>query len=327
MIDEKKYFTLKNGLRIPNVCLGTDITYPAFRKGRTENNIKAAYSFLRGIIFGDKSDNRRLKISWNIKKVIKKSVGNGCVFFDTSRAYGGSEYRLGQGLKSQKRENFFIATKLNNINQFKGKVIEAFEESLEELDMKYVDLYLLHWPVSYPAMSFAGEQKEEDVPLFVRSWKYMEYLYESGKCRAIGVCNFDISHLEILKKHAKIMPMVDQFECHPLFTRDNLIKYCQKDGIQVISYASLCRMDSRLMTGAILKIAKKYQKTPAQIILRWHVQRGCIPVFNTSKVDRMMEGVDIYDFALNDEEINQISSYDINYRFFPDSNNCDFSKL
>jgi diketogulonate reductase-like aldo/keto reductase len=324
---DKKYFALSNGLNIPTICLGTDITYPVFQKGNLKNNMLVFYSFLRGIIFGDRADNRRLKISLNIERVVKNAVQNNCILFDTSRAYGGSECRLGRGLKFYDREKYFVVTKLNNINQFKGTVVEAFEKSLEELGMEYIDLYLQHWPVSYSPMPFEDEWEDDEIPIFVRSWKYMEHLYKEGRCKAIGVCNFEINHLEKLRKYAEIMPMVNQFECHPLFTRNSLVEYCQTNEIQVMSYAALCRMDSRLITGDILNIAKKYHKTPVQIILRWHIQRGCIPIFNTSNVKRMIQGVNIYDFELSDDEVNQISNYNIDYRFFPDSNNCDFNKL
>ena len=178
--------------------------------------------------------------------------------------------------------------------------------------MDYIDLYLMHWPVE-------GH--------YIKSWKIMEQLYREGKCKAIGVCNFNIHHLEELRKNAEIIPMVNQVECHPLFTQNELRKYCKEHGIQIMAYTSTARMDERLRKTCLVPIAKKYNKTLAQIILRWHQQIGNIPIVNSTKKYHMKQNIDINGFTLNQEEIDLILDININSRLRFDPDNCDFSQL
>jgi diketogulonate reductase-like aldo/keto reductase len=160
----------------------------------------------------------------------------------------------------------------------------------------------------------------------VRSWKILEEIYKSGKVKAIGVANFTIKHLDELKKYAEIMPMVNEFECHPLCIRTQLNSYCKQNDIQVLAYASLCGMDQRLRVGAIADIAARHDKSSAQIILKWHVQNGRVPIFGTSKRERITAYANIFDFELSEEELEAIDGYNVNYRAFPDSEQCDFTK-
>lgn len=120
--------------------------------------------------------------------------------------------------------------------------------------------------------------------------------------------------------------MADEFECHPLCSRKDLNSYCQENNIQVLAYASLCAMDQRLRNGEMTKIAAAHGKTIAQIILKWHMQEGRIPIFGTSKTERIFEYANLKDFALTDSELAVIDKQNINYRAFPDSEHCDFTK-
>lgn len=185
-------------------------------------------------------------------------------------------------------------------------------DSLSNLNTDYIDLLLLHWPVPEK---------------YIDSWKKIEELKDKGLCRSIGVCNCNERHLEEIKKIAKYMPTVNQIECHPLFTQEDLREYCNKNNIKVLAYTSTARMDERLNKTCLVPIAKKYNKSVAQIILRWHYQIGNIPIFNTTVPKRYEENIDIFDFNLSNEEVEQISKININSRLRYDPENCDFTQL
>lgn len=170
----------------------------------------------------------------------------------------------------------------------------------------------MHWPVE-------GH--------YLDNWKQMEELYREGVCKAIGVCNCNIHHLRELEKCAEIMPMVNQIECHPLFTQEKLRTYCKEKGIQIMAYTSTARMDERMRKTCLTPIAKKYGKNMTQVILKWHQQIGNIPIVNTYNTNHMLDNLDIDNFRLTEEEIEQISKININSRLRYDPDNCDFSQL
>lgn len=297
---------LNNGNTIPSLCYGSAIveTYKYSSSG-----IKSAFKYwTRNII----KDRNQLKKDIALPKAVQYCMDNGCNMFDTSRAYAGSEYSIGKILSKYKRDSYYIVTKLCNRDQYNGNIRGALQRSLKELNVSYVDLYLMHWPVE-------GE--------YIKSWLQMEQLYKEGLCKAIGVCNCNVHHLEEIEKKAEIMPMVNQFECHPLFTQKELRDYCKKKNIQVMAYTSTARMDERLKKTVLVPIAKKYNKSIAQIILRWHQQVNNIPIVNSSNLEHLAENISIYDFNLTNEEIEKIESININSRLRYDPDNCDFTQL
>ena len=271
----KELFKLNNG-QVLKLCFGTDITYLHNRGG------KRKVSELKCLI-NIKLNRGRTIATKNLylPRMIKLAMENGCRMFDTARAYGASEYTLGKVLEKYPRDSYYVVTKLTNRAQYANKVRETFFKSLKELNMEYVDLYLMHWPVTEH---------------FINSWKEMEKLYNEGLCKAIGVCNFNEHHFEELKKHATIMPMVNQIECHPLFTQEKLREYCRKNNIQIMAYTSTARMDERLTKTVLVPISKKYNKTIAQIILKWHQQIGNIPIVNTTNKKHMLENIATDDY-------------------------------
>lgn len=287
-----------------NLCFGTGITW----RCRQDSNLKKFVYLTRNFL----KNRDQLNKDFNLARVIDIAMQNGCHMFDTSRAYSGSEYVLGKALKKYNRSSYVICTKLCNKDQFTGNVRGALEKSLRELGMDYVDIYLMHWPVK---------------DYYIENWKQMEQLYREGLCRAIGVCNCNIHHLQALENSAEIMPMFNQIECHPLFTQSDLRAYCTKKNIRIMAYTSTGRMDERLQKTALVPIAKKYNKTIAQIILRWHQQIGNIPIVNTTNVKHMIENIAINDFTLSTEDIEAINAININSRLRYDPDNCDFSKL
>lgn len=289
------------------ICYGTGITEIH------SIGIKRNYQDLKCLLqmFHNKTNTIARK-NYYLPRIIDLCFQNNCRMFDTSRAYRGSEYTLGQTLQKYPRDKYYIITKLCNADQFNHNVRGGFEKSLLELDVDYIDLYLMHWPVE-------GH--------FIESWKEMEQIYKEGKCRAIGVCNFNIHHLEELKKYADIMPMVNEVECHPLFTQNELRDYCNQNSIQILAYTSTARGDERLKKTCLVPIAKKYGKTITQIILRWHQQIGNIPIVNSTNRNHMLDNINIKDLNLTEDEIEQITSININSRLRYDPDNCDFTQL
>ena len=284
---------LSNGVNLNALCFGTGIVRN-YRYGNKSviNRLKhTAYDFLK--------DKKQYKIDKKFRSVVNISMQNGCNMFDTSRAYGGAEYELGKVLRQYRREEYLIVTKLSNADQFSNNVRGGLNNSLEELGMDYVDLYLMHWPVS---------------EVYLESWKQMEELYKEGKCRAIGVCNCNIHHLQEIESVAEIMPMVNEIECHPLFTQNELREYCNSHKIHIMAYTSTARMDERLKKTVLSPISKNYNKSITQIILRWHIQIGNIPIVSTSNKNHILDNCNIFDFSLTNEEIDSISRININSR-------------
>jgi len=232
--------------------------------------------------------------------------------FDTSEAYG-NEHFLGRSLQFFPRKRIFVTTKLSNSGQRRGNVREELLNSLNKLRLHEVDLYLMHWPVP---------------ETFLSSWKQMEVLYKEGFARAIGVCNFHQHHLDRLLGIASVVPAVNQIELHPLLSQEPLVHFCQKRGIAVESYSPLARMDRKLvMNSTILEISTKYDKTAAQIVLRWIVQSGFAACPKSSSYRRLKQNIGIFNFELANEDMLSISRLNCDYRVRHNPDTADFSKL
>ena len=211
-----EYKVLSNGYKIPSICFGTDIVdYRSSFSDKTKQKIKF---IIRTIL---RKDTRKIKRDKGIKECFVHSLEYGCNFFDTSRAYGGSERMLQDVLKGKKRDSYYVCTKLNNAAQLQDiSARDILKQSMEQLGVDYIDVYLLHWPVDGKYLDY---------------WKQLEELYKEGLVKAIGVSNCKIHHLEEIKKIAEIMPMVDEVELHPLLSELELRKYCEENNIQIIS--------------------------------------------------------------------------------------------
>lgn len=225
-------------------------------------------------------------------RIVKYALDIGYRHIDTASFYG-NEVGVGKGIKESRvnREDIFLVTKLWNDDHGYEKTIKAFNKSLEKLQVEYIDLYLIHWPNK----------------LNSETWRAFEYLYRIGKVKAIGVCNFKIGHLEELRKSTKIMPMVNQIEVHPLSSKNNMLNYCNENNIQLVAWSPIMR-GKIFSSELIMDLSEKYKKTIAEIVLRWHIQRGVIPIPKSSNEKRIKENFDIFDFELTKEDMNDIDS-------------------
>lgn len=236
---------------------------------------------------------------------IKEAVAAHYTLFDTSDNYLNETF-LGQAIEENKYnlENSIIVSKFSQ--PYRTKELEkCFDESCEKLGGK-IDVYLLHWP--YPF-------------LWKIQWRKMERIYQSGKCRAIGVCNFEVRKLKKLFKFAHVKPMINQIERHPLFQQNDIVQYCKENDVQVMSYSPLGRQDNEMFSQRILNdLAEKYSKSIAQIILRWDIDTGTIPIPGSKSTVHIRENIDVFDFALSQEEIMRINKLEIGKRIRFDPN-------
>lgn len=259
----EKFMLLINGVKIPSIGFGT------YKSGDDEETAK----------------------------IIKNALNLGYKMIDTASFYN-NEVGIGNGIKESgiDRKDIFIVTKLWNDDHGYDNTIEAFNKSLNNLQVDYIDLYLIHWPNKLNA----------------ETWRAFEHLYETGKVKAIGVCNFKVEHLEELKKTAKIMPMVNQVEIHPFSTKNNIINYCKDNNIKVVAWSPISR-GRVLSNDLMIDLSQKYKKSIVQIVLRWHMQKGVIPIPKSSNENRIKENMDIFDFEISSEDMKAIDSLDEGY--------------
>ncbi|WP_068617683.1 aldo/keto reductase [Paenibacillus tuaregi] len=244
---------------------------------------------------------------------VKAAITHGYRSIDTAAIYGNEE-GVGQGIREGlqaagiSREEVFVTSKVWNADLGNESTIAAYETSLKKLGLEYLDLYLIHWPVE-------GKYKE--------AWRALETLYKEGRVKAIGVSNFQIHHLEDLLKDAEIKPVINQVEYHPCLTQKELRAFCEQHGIQMEAWSPL--MQGGLLDNEVLTtIAAKYNKSVAQVILRWDVQNGIITIPKSTKEHRIIENAAIFDFELTAEDMKLIDELNQNHRVGPDPDNFDF---
>lgn len=238
----------------------------------------------------------------------------GFTLLDYSAAYGDGRM-IGAAIKKSgvPRSQLFLTTRVSNKDQMSRTIKASLINQLKNFGTDYIDLLMFHWPVT---------------DIYLETWEEMVKLYQQGYCRAIGVANCHQHHLDRLMKSSTVIPMVNQVEVHPLFSQKKLIDYCKEHQIVVEGYTAIARFDDRLMRLPLLtRIAKKYQKTIVQIILRWHIQTGVIPIVRSLNCKRQLENLAVFDFNLTQEEMAEINGININSRLRYDPDNCDFSIL
>ncbi|MEH7492180.1 aldo/keto reductase [Neobacillus niacini] len=244
---------------------------------------------------------------------VKFAIKQGYRSIDTAAIYGNEE-GVGQAIREAineygiTRKELFITSKVWNSDLGYESTLKAYETSLAKLGLDYLDLFLIHWPVE-------GKYKD--------AWRALETLYKAGRVKAIGVSNFQVHHLEDVMKDAEIKPMVTQVEYHPMLTQAKVKAFCENNGIQFEAWSPL--MQGQLFNNPLLNdLANKYNKTVAQIILRWDLQNGVVTIPKSTKENRIIENSNLFDFELTAEDMDKINSLNENHRVGPDPDNIDF---
>lgn len=244
---------------------------------------------------------------------VKWALEAGYRHIDSAAIYG-NEVEVGKAIKDSKvkREEIFITSKLWNSEQGYETTKAAIEKSLKDLDVEYIDLYLIHW--------FKGYEKG------IQSWKAIEEAYEEGKFKAIGVSNHNVHHLMNLINNSKIPPMVNQVETHIELQNEFLRQFCEENGIVLEAYAPLMswKVKDLLENETLQRIASKHQKTVPQIAIGWLNKRGIVALPKSINKERITSNFDVFDFDLDEKDMEEIMQCNKGNKLFPEFDNVTF---
>jgi diketogulonate reductase-like aldo/keto reductase len=267
-INNQPYVTLNNGIQMPLFGLGVYAMY----------NKEAEQAVLDALEMGYR-------------------------LIDTAAMYD-NEKEIGNAIRQSgiKRSEIFVTTKVPNPQQGYDSTLKAFDASMQKLNIEYVDLYLVHWPI---------KRKRKD------TWKALEKLYENKQVRAIGVANYLIPFLKELETYSNVVPALNQVEFSPYLFLKDLLDYCDERKIQLQSYSPLTR-GKKFNDKRLIQLAEKYNKTPAQIILRWNIEHTVSTIPKSANVKRLKENFNIFDFSISKEDLAQLDSFHENFRVVED---------
>lgn len=264
-----------------------------------------------------------------VENAVKNAIDVGYRHIDGALVYG-NEKEVGEAIQSKiaegvvKREDLFLTSKLWNTFHRPDLVIPSLKQTLADLQTDYIDLYLIHWPQAYQEETILfpkdadGKNIYSDVD-YLDTWKAMEEAVDLGLAKSIGVSNFNAEQLGRILATARIPPANNQVEVHPYLNQEELIAYCTKNGVSVTGYSPLGSADRPWATPddpklledpKLIELGKKYNKTAAQVVLRWLVQRGVIAIPKTVNKNRLTENMDIFDFTLSEEDMKYVHSLD-----------------
>lgn len=249
----------------------------------------------------------------SVVESVKSAIRFGYRSIDTAAIYG-NERGVGQGIREAlaetglSRSDLFVTSKVWNSDLGYESTLAAFDVTMEKLGLEYLDLYLIHWPVK-------GKYKD--------AWRALETLYKQGRVRAIGVSNFHVHHLKDLLADAEIKPMVDQVEYHPHLAQPELHAFCRANGIQLEAWSPL-KQGKLLDEPTIVKLAEKYGRSVAQIILRWDLQNEVVTIPKSVKDHRIAENGSVFDFELSAEDMALLDGLNRDERVGPDPDNFNF---
>ncbi len=245
---------------------------------------------------------------YEVEKAVEVALEAGYRHFDTASIYG-NEKEIGNTLRNLgvKREDIFITSKVWNDDQGFDNTMKAIDISLDKLQTDYVDLYLVHWPLPDKRKS---------------TWEAMIDIYDGRKARSIGVSNYTSDHIEELMKYSSITPVVNQIEITPFLYQKDLVSNCESFDIKIEAYSPLLK-GKKLDDPNIVKIGKKYNKSSAQVLIRWSLEKGFIVLPKSANADRIKENIDVFDFELNSEDMSLLDSLDSNIRISWDPSELD----
>jgi diketogulonate reductase-like aldo/keto reductase len=265
---EQQYTSLSNGIRMPLLGLGV-------------------YD-----IYGTEAE-----------ATVRKAIETGYRLIDTAAMYE-NETEIGNAVRQSgiERQQLFVTTKVGNDDQGYDETLKAFDTSMQKLNIDYIDLYLIHWPLK-------GKREA--------TWKALEKLYSEQRVKAIGVANYLVPFLEEMKDYAAIAPVLDQVEFTPWLYLKDLLTYTGKRNIQLQSYSPMTR-GRKLDDARLLQLCRKYGKSPAQVILRWNIEHGVSVIPKSARPERLKENFSIFDFSLSADDIAFMDSFHENFRICDD---------
>ena len=234
---------------------------------------------------------------------ITTALNLGYRLIDTAAMYR-NETEVGNAIRSSgvNRSEIFVTTKVNNPDHGYDNTLRAFATSSKKLNIDYIDLYLVHWPIK-------GKRKD--------TWKALEHLYESRQVKAIGVANYLLPFLHELETYANVVPALNQMEFSPFLQMKEELDYCRQKGIQLQAYTPLTK-GKKFSDKRLVQLTEKYSKSPAQIILRWDVQSGVSAIPKSANPKRIKENFDVFDFEISDADMQLINTFDEGFRMVDD---------